>query len=151
MVNKTRKRIKKGKGIGKWVSKFTKKEQPINIPLSTLEQLELISKPINEVKKVFEEHSNKIDILYNNCLQSCKNYNCLGNNDLCKELNTMINTEPLYNWTNFCAHSLNKESCKEFLESYKILEIYTNNLIELGKKAQLVKDLLDAYNKPIVK
>lgn len=63
----------------------------------------------------------------------------------------MINTEPLYNWTNFCAHSLNQESCKEFLESYKILEIYTNNLIELGKKAQLVKDLLDAYNKPIVK
>ena len=150
MVNKTRKRIKKGKGIGKWVSKFTKKQEPIKLPLSTLEQLELISKPINEVKKVFEEHSNKIDILYNNCLQSCRRYDCLGNNELCNQLNDMINTKPLYNWTNFCAHSLNQESCKEFLESYKILEIYTNNLIELGKKAQLVKDLLNAYNKPIV-
>lgn len=149
MTYKTKKRSKKGKGIGKWVSKFTKKSKPIELPLSTIEQLELISRPINEVKKVFEEHSNKIDELYNKCLNSCKSYNCLGNNEICKDLNEMINKEPMYNWTNFCAHSLNQNLCKEFLESYKILEIYTNNLIELGKKAQLVKELLDAYNKPI--
>ena len=62
----------------------------------------------------------------------------------------MIDYKPLSNWANFCAHSLNQESCKEFLKSYKILELYTNNLIELGKKAQLVKDLLDAYNNKII-
>ena len=54
MTYKTKKRSKKGKGIGKWVSKFTKKSKPIELPLSTIEQLELISRPINEVKKVFE-------------------------------------------------------------------------------------------------
>lgn len=153
MVNKTKKRVKRGKGIGKWkiFSNKNKNNNNNNVVLSTIEQLEEISKPINEVKKVFEEHSNKIDILYNNCLNSCNNYDCLGNDTLCDDIKTFIDKEPLYNWTNFCAHSLNQESCKEFLQSYKILDIYTKKLIELGKKAELVKELLDAYNKPINK
>jgi len=55
----------------------------------------------------------------------------------------MIEKRSIYEWGNFCANTLNKEECKHFLKSYKILEIYTSNLIELGNKALKVKEILD--------
>lgn len=143
-IKKTNKRSKKGNGFG-----IFKKPLPVAPapPLSTQEQLALISKPINEVKQVFEEHSSKIERLYNSCLQSCKSYNCLGDTELCDQLNTMIENGALYEWGNLCAHSLQQSVCKEFLYSFGLLELYTKNLIELGKKAEEVKKKLDYYNR----
>lgn len=110
-------------------------------PLSTQEQLALISKPINEVKQVFEEHSSKIERLYNSCLQSCKSYNCFGDEKLCDQLNDMLTKGTLYEWGNLCAHSLHQSVCEEFLYSFGLLQLYTNNLIELGKKQKKLKKI----------
>jgi hypothetical protein len=70
---------------------------------------------------------------------------------MCNELQDFINKKEMYDWVNFCANSLEKNVCKDFLESYNILDIYTKHLITIGEKAQKVRDLLDAYNKPIYK
>ena len=145
MRKKRQTRNKKGKGLLKLISR--KNVSKNILPLSTLEQLNIVVKPLDEVKNIFEVHSNKIDILYNNCLNQCKGHNCLGNKEMCEQLQDFINTKNLYDWTNFCANSLEKNVCKEFLESYKILDIYKKNLITIGEKAQKVRDLLDAYNK----
>jgi len=138
---KYKKRNKIGKGL---FNIFTRKNNhEIELPLSTMEELNIISKPIDDVKEIFEKHSSNIERLYHECRNICKSYDCLGNELMCEQLNDMIEKRSIYEWGNFCANTLNKEECKHFLKSYKILEIYTSNLIELGNKALKVKEILD--------
>ncbi len=149
MSKKTRKYYKRNKKGRGFLKLFTRRENNTDsLPISSVEEFNSISKPINDVKEIFEKHSHNIQKLYHDCRNTCKIHECLGNEALCEQLNDMINTKDTYSWTYFCGNTLQKEECKQFLNSYKILEIYTNKLITLGEQAQKVKELLNLYKKP---
>lgn len=131
---KTQKR-KKGGFFGSW---FKRK------PKTTNEELTEIQKYIEDLKlgKVEQAMSKEIENakqLRNKCINDCKTSGCSTNDTgICTQLNKMISEKSDYEWGTLCGNSLNVTTCKNYLNSYKKLELYTKYVKSVSNKCEMM-------------
>ena len=131
---KTQKR-KHGGFLSRW---FKRKPQTTN------EQLSEIQKYIEDLKlgKVEQAMSKEIENakqLRNKCINDCKTSGCSTNDTgICTQLNKMISEKSDYEWGTLCGNSLNVAACKNYLNSYKKLELYTKYVKSVSNKCEIM-------------
>lgn len=94
---------------------------------------------IKHFEEIIKNNLSKLLILRENCKNNCKENICTTHkNDVefCNQINTMIQNNPDYDWSNLCANSANVIDCKNFLRSLKEIEFYINYIKSLSNKTQ---------------